>query len=287
MKQNAVCDVTEALVRSWLPARPAEGHKGTFGRVNLLAGSVGFTGAPVLASRAAVRGGCGLVFLGVPAFGEDTAYRIVAGSCVEAMPYPVRSAEDFLDKTKPDAALVGPGLGQSPETEALVPEVLAGLRCPAVVDADGINILSRHISVLNRRDAPTVLTPHDGEFQRLTGRLPGPDRAAEAAAFAQTNGCVLVLKGHRTLTAAPDGTLYRNTTGNDGMAKGGSGDVLAGLLTSLLAQGMEPVRAAAAAVWVHGRAGDLAAERFGHRGMTPSDLIGQLPTVWRELETPV
>ncbi|MCD8160352.1 MAG: NAD(P)H-hydrate dehydratase [Clostridiales bacterium] len=287
MKQNAVCDVTEALVKSWLPARPAEGHKGTFGKVNLLAGSVGFTGAPVLASRAAVRGGCGLVFLGVPAFGDDTAYRIVAGGCVEAMPYPVRSAADFLSKTTPDAALVGPGLGQSPEAETLVPEVLARLRCPAVVDADGITILSRHISVLNRRDAPTVLTPHDGEFQRLTGRLPGPDRAAEAAAFAQANGCVLVLKGHRTLTAAPDGTLYRNTTGNDGMAKGGSGDVLAGLLTSLLAQGMEPVRAAAAAVWIHGRAGDLAAERFGHRGMTPSDLIGEIPTVWRELENPV
>ncbi|MCD8340728.1 MAG: NAD(P)H-hydrate dehydratase [Clostridiales bacterium] len=284
MKQNAVCDVTEALVRGWLPARPADGHKGTFGKVNLLSGSVGYTGAPLLASRAAVRGGCGLVFLGIPAFAEDTAYRIAAGSCVEAMPYPVRSAADFLGKTAPDAALVGPGLGQSPETEALVLEVLPRLNCPVVVDADGINILSRHISVLDGRDAPTVLTPHDGEFQRLTGRLPGPDRAAEAAAFAQAHGCVLVLKGHRTLTAAPDGRLYRNTTGNDGMAKGGSGDVLAGLLTSLLAQGMEPTEAAAAAVWVHGRAGDLAAERYGHRGMTPSDLIAALPTVWRTLE---
>ncbi len=287
MSERTVCDVTEALVRSWLPPRLAEGHKGTFGKVNLLSGSVGFTGAPLLASRAAVRGGCGLVFLGVPAFGEDTAYRIVAGGCVEAMPYPVRSAADFLGKTAPDAALLGPGLGQSPEVEVLVLEVLPRLSCPVVVDADGITILSRHISVLDRRDAPTLLTPHDGEFRRLTGHFPGADRAAEAAAFAQAHGCVLVLKGHRTLTAAPDGALYRNTTGNDGMAKGGSGDVLAGLLTSLLAQGMEPAKAAAAAVWVHGRAGDLAAEQFGHRGMAPSDLIQALPAVWRELEVPV
>lgn len=278
-------DVTQALVRSWLPLRPEDGHKGTFGRVNLLAGSVGFTGAALLCSRSAVRGGCGLVFLGVPVTGEDDrAYRIVASGSMEAMPYPVERAEDFLTKTAPDAALIGPGLGQAEENRRLALACLETLACPVVLDADGINAVAGHISLLDRRAQPTILTPHDGEFCRLTGHFPGEARAAEALAFAAAHGCILVLKGHRTLTAAPDGRLYRNTTGNDGMAKGGSGDVLAGLLTALLAQGMEPVQAAAAAVWIHGAAGDLAAERFGHRGMAPSDLLTLLPEVWKRLE---
>lgn len=278
-------DVTETMVRSWLPPRPKDGHKGTFGKVNLLAGSVGFTGAPLLCSRSAVRGGCGLVFLGVPVTeDDDRAYRIVASSSVEAMPYPVEQAEDFLTKTAPDAALIGPGLGQAEDNRRLALECLEALACPVVLDADGINAVSQHISLLDRRAQPTILTPHDGEFRRLTGHFPGEDRGSEALAFAATHRCILVLKGHRTLTAAPDGRLLRNTTGNDGMAKGGSGDVLAGLMTSLLAQGMEPVQAAAAAVWIHGKAGDLAAEHFGHRGMTPSDLIELLPEVWKRLE---
>lgn len=285
MEGLTVRDVTEAQVRTWLPQRPEEGHKGDFGRVNLLSGSVGFTGAPLLCSRSAVRGGCGLVFLGVPALGgDDRAYRIVAAGSLEAMPYPVEGAEDFLTKTQPDAALIGPGLGADPAARQLALDCLEALDCPVVLDADGINAVAAHISLLDRRRRPTLLTPHDGEFRRLSGHLPGENRAGEALAFARSHGCILVLKGHRTLTACPDGRIFRNTTGNDGMAKGGSGDVLAGLMTSLLAQGMEPGQGAAAAVWMHGRAGDLAAARYGRRGMTPGDLITLLPEVWKALE---
>lgn len=281
----AVQPVTAETVRAWLPRRPEDGHKGTFGKVNFLAGSVGYTGAALLSSKAAVRGGCGLVFLGVPApDGDDTAYRVIASASLEAMPYPVARAEDFLHKTTPDAALLGPGLGQSPEARALALRCWEALPCPVVLDADGINALAAHISLLDRKEGTTVLTPHDGEFRRLSGHFPGENRAEEALAFAAAHHCFLVLKGHRTLTACPDGRVFQNTTGNDGMAKGGSGDVLGGLLASLLAQGMEPGQAAASAVWIHGRAGDLAAERFGHRGMTPGDLISLLPAVWLELE---
>lgn len=284
MQPQCAIPVTQDLVRAWLPRRPEDGHKGTFGKVNLLSGSVGFTGAPLLCSRAAVRGGCGLVFLGVPAFGDTMAYRIVASSCTEVMPYPVSTSGDFLGRTAPDAVLIGPGLGQSDQVEQLLLNTLPRIACPLVLDADGINIVARHRSLLDGRGYPTILTPHDGEFHRLSGYSPSEDRAKAASIFARRYHCVLVLKGHRTLVAAPDGTLYCNTTGNNGMAKGGSGDVLAGLMVSLLAQGMEAPQAAAAAVWIHGRAGDLAAQRWGQRGMTPSDLIDQLGAVWRSLE---
>ena len=283
-------DLNRALIASWLPRRPEDGHKGTFGRVLIAAGSVGFTGAPVLAANAAVRSGAGLVFLGVP----RSVWPIAAVKCDEAMPFPL--PEDGAGRLSPealeglrerlagcDAFLLGPGLGQSEALDTLVLSLLRerGAR-PTVVDADGLNALSRHIdsSVCNPH---TVLTPHDGEYTRLMGRWPGEDRAAAALALARRSNCVAVLKGHRTLIAAPDGQLWRNTTGNHGMAKGGSGDVLSGILVSLLAQGMEPHKAAAAAVWVHGRAGDLAAEQFGYRGMTPTDLSHCLGQVWREL----
>jgi NAD(P)H-hydrate epimerase len=150
---------------------------------------------------------------------------------------------------------------------------------PLVLDADGINAVAEHIHSLDtRRGRLTVLTPHDGEFLRLTrGKGIGPDREAAASAFARQHGCVLVLKGHRTITAFPDGETFVNTTGNPGMAKGGSGDVLAGMILSLLGQGIDPKRAVPAAVWLHGRAGDLAAARLGEYGMTPSDLLQEIP----------
>ena len=154
---------------------------------------------------------------------------------------------------------------------------------PLVLDADGINALEGHIDTLSRRTCATVLTPHDGELARIGGDMTAP-REASAAAFAAAHGVYLVRKGHRTLVAAPDGRLAVNTTGNDGMAKGGSGDILTGLLTGLLAQGMEPFAACCAAVWLHGRAGDLAAEEKGRRGMTPPDIIEMLPYALKEVE---
>ncbi|MCD7844111.1 MAG: NAD(P)H-hydrate dehydratase [Clostridiales bacterium] len=287
---NAPVYLDQALVKSWLPARPEEGHKGTFGKVDIVAGSEGYTGAPVLAARAAVRGGTGLVFLQVP----RRVYPIIAVKCDEAMPSPLpdqggKLGADalplILERAKGcDAVLLGPGLGRSEESDRVAREVAKNLEKPLVLDADGLNAISGHISILRGRKSPTVLTPHDGEFARLTGHWPGEDRQAEALALAEQTGAVVVLKGHRTVIAELGGSLCVNTTGNAGMAKGGSGDVLAGLTVSLLAQGMSAFHAAAAAVWIHGRAGDLCRDEMGERAMTPSDLISHLSAVLKPLE---
>ncbi|MCC8076725.1 MAG: NAD(P)H-hydrate dehydratase [Clostridiales bacterium] len=287
---NAPVYLNQALVKGWLPARPEEGHKGTFGKVDIVAGCEGYTGAPALAARAAVRGGTGLVFLQVP----RCVYPIIAVKCDEAMPSPLpdqggklgaEALPLILERARGcDAILLGPGLGRSGESDQVAREVANALEKPLVLDADGLNAMDGHISILRGRKGPTVLTPHDGESARLTGHWPGEDRQVEALALAEQTGAVVVLKGHRTVIAEPGGSLCVNTTGNAGMAKGGSGDVLAGLTVSLLAQGMSAFHAAAAAVWVHGRAGDLCRDELGERAMTPSDLISHLGAVLKPLE---
>lgn len=269
-------EVTAGFVRDSLPRRDPEGHKGTFGKVHILAGAVGFTGAPALASQAAVRTGSGLVSLSVPA----DIWPVLAVKCLESMPAPVPPFPALLEKMNGcDAVLIGPGLGRSRKTDVRTLRLAERVQPPLVLDADGINAVSEHIDVLDaRRGRLTVLTPHDGEFLRLTrGKGIGPDREGAAVAFARQYGCVLVLKGHRTITAFPDGDSFVNTTGNPGMAKGGSGDVLAGMILSLLGQGLPPKQAVPAAVWLHGRAGDLAAEELGEYGMTPGDLLDRIP----------
>ena len=281
--------IDREFVRRALPARPADGHKGTFGKVCLLGGSVGYTGAPVLCAGAAVRSGCGLVYLGVP----ECVWQIAAAKCLCAMPFPLPAKDgalalsgeaDFRRRAEGcDAVAIGCGMGRSADSDALTRRLLT-LPQPLVLDADGINALSRHIDTLScRRGLITVLTPHDGELARIGGDMTAP-RESSAAAFAARHGVCLVRKGHRTVIAAPDGRLAVNTTGSDGMAKGGSGDVLTGLLTGLLAQGVEPFAACCCAVWLHGRAGDLAAEEKGHRGMTPADMIEKLPYALKEVE---
>ena len=281
--------IDREFVRRALPARPADGHKGTFGKVCLLGGSVGYTGAPVLCAGAAVRSGCGLVYLGVP----ECVWQIAAAKCLCAMPFPLPEKDgalalsgeaDFRRRAEGcDAVAIGCGMGRSADSDALTRRLLT-LPQPLVLDADGINALSGHIDTLScRRGLTTVLTPHDGELARIGGDMTAP-RESSAAAFAAQHGVCLVRKGHRTVIAAPDGRLAVNTTGSDGMAKGGSGAVLTGLLTGLLAQGMEPFAACCCAVWLHGRAGDLAAEEKGHRGMTPADMIEKLPYALKEVE---
>lgn len=264
-----------------LPRRPRDAHKGDFGKLFILAGSEGYTGAPVLAARAALRTGAGLVYLGVP----RDIYPIIAVKCDEAMPFPL--PEDYhtiLEKARScDAAVIGPGLGRAPEAERLVLSLLSDLTIPVVLDADGINALAGHIDILDKRSALTVLTPHEGEFARLTGcELPVRDRVTAARDFAQQHGCVLVLKGHGTVTAAPDGSAYINTTGGPGMAKGGSGDVLAGMIAALLGQkhlGDNIPELTAQAVFFHGAAGDLCARKLGEYAMLPTDLIDALPEI--------
>ena len=272
--------IDAVFVKNALPKRVADGHKGTFGKDYILAGSVGFTGAPVFAAKACVRTGAGLVTVGTSA----SAYPIVAGKCMEEMSYPLPEHDgklsadargSILEKARGcDAVLIGPGLGRGAESDALICDLTAELPQPLVLDADGINAVSGHIDVLKRRSGRvTVLTPHDGEFARLGGDLGEHDRLSAARNFAREHGCVLVLKGHRTIVAAPDGRAAVNTTGNSGMAKGGSGDVLSGMILALLGQGAEAFEAACAAVWLHGRAGDLAAQEKGEYSMTPSDLL--------------
>lgn len=270
-----------------LPVRPRDAHKGDFGRVYILAGSVGYTGAPVLAAQAAVRSGAGLVTVGVPA----PVWPVAAAKLDEAMPHPLPAGKEgqlsldageaaFARLSACGVCLIGPGLGRGNSVSAVVRHLLPEIRIPVVLDADGINALEGHIDVLDgRKGLHTVLTPHDGEFARLGGDLSGGDRLGAARAFAMEHGCCLVLKGHCTITAFPDGSAYLNTTGNPGMAKGGSGDVLAGLILSLLGQGLPARQAVPMAVWLHGAAGDLCAGEIGEYGMTPSDLIAALPRV--------
>jgi len=272
-----------------LPRRPRTAHKGDFGKIFILAGSEGYTGAPVLAANAAVRAGAGLVYLGVP----RNIYPIAAVKCDEAMPFPLPEEYDkILEKARGcDVALIGPGLGRAQSTETLVHRLLIDLDIPVVLDADGINAVSEHIDILDKRSAFTVLTPHDGEFQRLTGcKLPIRDRLGTAREFARAHGCILVLKGHATVTAAPDGTAWINASGNPGMARGGSGDVLAGMIAALLGQkhlfGPHTHRPeiVAAAVYYHGQAGDRCAGELGEYGMTPTDMIAKVPAVLKEHE---
>ena len=265
-----------------LPRRQRTAHKGDFGRVYILAGSVGYTGAPVLAADGAVRTGSGLVFLGVP----EEIWPVVAVKCAEAMPYPMERETDALVRriSACDAALIGPGLGQSGRTQQLVRRLVTRLELPLVLDADGLNAFAGALHLLKERKAPTVLTPHEGEFARLTGcGLPIKDRVGAAADFAREYGCTVVLKGHNTVTAAPDGRVWINTSGNPGMAKGGSGDVLSGVILSLIGQGFPVEESAAMGVWLHGRAGDFAALDLGEYGMTPTDLVTSLPKALMEL----
>lgn len=265
-----------------LPPRPRQAHKGDFGKVYILAGSVGYTGAPVFAANGAVRAGSGLVFLGVP----EEIWSVVALKCNEAMPRPVSMEPDaVLERMSGcDAVLVGPGLGREEHTVQLVQAITKRLQTPIVLDADGLYALSGQLELLDGRTAPTVLTPHEGEFARLTGeKLPIARRTEAAAEFARAHHCVLVLKGSGTVTAAPDGRVWVNTSGNPGMAKGGSGDVLAGMILSLIGQGFPPAESAAMAVWLHGRAGDLAARVLGEYAMTPTDLLEHLPRAILEL----
>ena len=241
--------ITAELVRSWLPERPAGGHKGTFGKCYLLCGSTGYTGAPILSSRAAVRSGTGLVFLGVP----ESIYTIAAVKSDEAMPAPLPAGEDgtlsaqalepVLTKMAGcDAALIGPGLGRSEGVEEVVRRVMETVQYPLVLDADGINAISGHMDILyRRRESPTIVTPHDGEFARMGGDLSDGDRVTAARKFAMTFGCLLVLRGHRTRSfVCPTVRSSSIPPGIPAWPRAAVAMCSAGILASLLAQGPAP-----------------------------------------------
>lgn len=268
-------------VLSLLPDRDENAHKGDFGRLLLLCGSRGYTGAAYLAAMGALRAGAGLVFLGVP----EHIYAIEAVKLNEAIVFPLPDRDGMLQEDaipeledrlpRMDAVLIGCGLGQSEGTGAVVRWVLEHARCPVVLDADGINLISGHKDILRGRTGTTILTPHDGEFARL-GYPIGADRMASARQAAKDLGCIMLLKGHRTCVT--DGQrAYINCTGNPGLAVGGSGDLLSGIIVGLLGQGLPPLEAAACGCWLHGKAGDLCAAQIGQYGMLPSDLLTVLP----------
>ncbi len=291
--ESDVLLVDAADAADWLPERPGDGHKGRFGHLLLLAGSTGKSGAAALAGNAAVRGGCGLVTVGAPAAVHD----ILEVKLTEAMTCPLADeagllglqAQGLIAELLADrqALAVGPGLGQSEGLAELLAWLLTTTELPMVIDADGLNLLAGQLGLLRQRSGPPViLTPHPGEMARLSGLSIAEieaDRYQVACRFAAEHGVVLLLKGPRTVVAAPDGRVRINSSGNDGLASGGSGDVLTGMIGALLAQGLNPFTAAALAAWLHGRAAELVAQGQGVAGMAASDLLCQLPVARREL----
>ncbi len=264
-----------------LPLRPRDSHKGDFGKVLVLGGCVGYTGAVSLCASGAVRAGAGQVALGVP----ERIYPIVAVKMEEAMPFPMPEPLDLRDAAERlawcDVCVVGPGMGRSMGSLQFAREVIRDSAVPTVVDADGLYALGQELSLLKNAAGPRILTPHAGEFQRLGGKLT-EDRVADALDFVRQNPCTLVLKGHRTVCAFPDGAVWILAAGNPGMAKGGSGDVLAGVLAAMLGQ-LPEREAVLTGVCIHGAAGDRCAETLGEYGMLPTDMIAALPAVMKEM----
>lgn len=275
-------------VLSLLPKRDPNSHKGDYGKILLLCGAQGYTGAAALSAMAALRTGAGLVYLGVP----RCIYEIEAVKLLEPIVFPLCDEHGCLSANaiaeingcmqSKNAVLIGPGLGQTDGVHSVVEYVLENYNGPVVLDADGINVIAAHKHLISLRTSPTILTPHKVEFERFG--LPVGDtrneRIESAKQLAGELGAIVLLKGHETVIT--DGSsCYVNLTGNPGMAVGGSGDVLSGIIVSLLGQGLPPLHAAACAAWLHGRAGDICADEIGQYGMLPSDIIQALPRLLR------
>ncbi len=274
-------------VEDLYPQRPPDAHKGSCGRVLLLAGSPGLTGAAALASRAVLRSGAGVATLGV----AESLNPVLEVKLTEVMTLPL--PEDppghlceaclrpvMAAMERHDVLALGPGLGTAEGTSSLVRALLEGVEKPVVLDADGLNCLNGDTGPLERREAPAVLTPHPGELARLMGSTVAEveeDRLAAASEAASRTGCVVVLKGAHTVIAGPEGRIGINTSGHPGMATAGSGDVLTGCVSTFLAQGLVPFEAACCAVYLHGKAGELAAHMGGEVGMLAGDIVSCLP----------
>jgi ADP-dependent NAD(P)H-hydrate dehydratase / NAD(P)H-hydrate epimerase len=282
-----------ADVRAVLPARPAEAHKGSYGHLLVVAGSVGRTGAAVLACLGALRSGTGLVTCATPASQQP----VVAAQLPEPMtePLPETAARTISAKSverivellsRMDALALGPGIGLDPETRAAVQTLVREVERPMVIDADALTALAGKPGLCRDAPAPRLLTPHPGEAARLLGSSiveVQADRIASARRLAADSGAIVALKGAQTVVASPDGRVTLNPTGNPGMATGGTGDVLTGVTGGLLAQGVVPTAALAAAVYLHGLAGDLAAAERGQAGLVAGDVANALPAAIRRV----
>ncbi|NCB73789.1 MAG: NAD(P)H-hydrate dehydratase [Clostridia bacterium] len=271
-----------------LPERPKISHKGDYGKLLIIGGSVGYTGAPLMCAKAAARSGAGLISLGVP----KKIYDLTAGRLIEPMTFPLsddsygRLSMSALPQIREkhsvcDVCVIGCGLSRSEELTELVRTILRKSEKQLVIDADGLYALGDDPQIISSIHVPPILTPHEGEFKRLGGVLTG-DRVSDARAFAKSRNCVLVLKGHHTICAFPDGEVYIMSGGNPGMAKGGSGDVLAGIIGALLCQ-LPVKQAVITACAVHAAAGDLCAERLGEYSLLPTDIIEAIPEIMKSM----
>ena len=275
------------------PKRAPDAGKGDFGHVLVIAGSGGYTGAAYLTSQAAILSGSGLVTLAV----GKSIYPIMAEKLTEVMVKPFFETRDYSLSLLAEkellsfserctCAAIGPGISGNKETQALVRSLLGKIGKPVILDADGINAFAGQVDLLNKATAPLVLTPHMGEMARLLDKDINEvkkNRKEIALEFAHQYNIVLVLKGHETIVARPDGAIYMNATGNVGMATAGTGDVLTGMIASFVGQGMDAFNAAAAGVYFHGLAGDLAAREKGALSLIATDLLNKLPEVLKAL----
>lgn len=292
-----VTPIDDARVAALLPVRDPDGHKGSFGTVIAVCGSLDYAGAGLLAASAALRAGAGLTILAVPA----SLQPVIAGRVPELVTWGLPeqapgevdapAAAARIAAGPADALLVGPGLRPGAATAALVRALAAAdpsgaARPPVVLDAEALNVLADPALAAWPLGRPAILTPHPGELARLDGRPPDPDdgaRADRATALARRTGAIVVLKGARTVVAAPDGRRARSDARNPALATGGTGDILAGVIASLLAQGLAPWDAACAGVHLHAGAGERVAARIGDAGLLASDLLPEIPLVRRAL----
>jgi len=267
--------LTKEIIQPFLKRRTKFSHKGTYGHALIVAGSKGKMGAAVLAVKAALRTGAGLVSAAIPSSGID----IMQISCPEAM-----VATGKIDFGNYSGVGIGPGLGTDDKAISTLEKFLKQSKKPLVLDADALNIISQNKKLLKKIPAGSILTPHPKEFERLAGKSKNDfERHALQISFSVKHKVYLVLKGAHTCISTPEGKSFFNSTGNPGMAKGGSGDVLTGMITSLLAQNYSPEEASLLGVYLHGLAGDLAAEKKGMDGMVAGDLVELIPEAWREI----
>ena len=279
-------EITAQQVFELLPRRKADSHKGSYGKVMCLAGSARFRGAAARAAEGALRAGAGLVTLA----SVEPVIAAVAARCPECVFLPCRqsagggvsaqSGKAVLEKVRGmEVLLFGPGLGDTPDTAALLEQLGPSAGCALVLDADGLNAAAKMDALPRSPGLPLILTPHPGEMARLCGLTTAEVNAGRegiAAGYARAEDCVVVLKGHRTIVAGPDGEVFVNPTGNPGLSRGGSGDILAGMIAGLAAQGLSPLDAAVCGVWLHGAAADQCAKRLGQYGMLPHDIFTDL-----------
>lgn len=272
MKQDyAYTELADVL--TMLKMRDPEGHKGTFGHGLLVAGHKGMAGAAILSARAALRSGMGKLTVMTDEFNLPIMQ--------VAVPEAVILIKEQKAEQRFDAVGIGPGLGQSDEAHSLLMDTLRGEQQRLIIDADGLNLLAQTEGWPSLLPKNTVLTPHPLEWQRMTASNPD----ADPAEYAQRYGLYIILKGHATHVFTPQGTVFVNTTGNSGMATAGSGDVLTGVLLSLLAQGYAHEQACRLGVWLHGKAGDIAAERLSEESLIASDIVELLPAAFKEIHS--